>query len=109
MIKSGKVRGTVQNVMFRQTFIRALQKKGLRGGATNNVTDKNEVLLTMEGDSQLIQELADKLKTKEKLNSWGALVEEFQELPEIIPIKNHQVTTENVDNFNWTPNVEMYL
>ena len=109
MIRSGKVRGTVQNVMFRQTFIRALQKKGLRGGATNNTTDSNEVLFTMEGDRQLILDLENKLKTKEKLNSWGALVEEFQELSEIIPIEEHQVTTENVDNFKWSPNVEMYL
>ena len=109
MIKSGKAWGKVQNVMFRQTFIRALQTRGLRGGATNSEKDNNEVTITMEGDSKMIEELENKLKTKEKLNSWGALVEKYQELPEVIPVDHHQVTTNNVDSFNWSPNVEMYL
>ena len=86
-----------------------LTKKGLRGGATNNHADKNEVLFTIEGEKRFIDELIDRLKTKEKLNSWGAQVEALQKLSKIIPIKEHQVTTENVNDFNWSPDVEMYI
>lgn len=36
-------------------------------------------------------------------------VQDVIELDEVIPIKDHKVTTENVDSFNWKSGVEFYL
>ena len=109
MTKSVRVRGKVQGVMFRQTFIRALQKRNLKGGATNHPKDLHEVSFTLSGEEEFIREILEKLKEGHPINSWGATVQTLEELPDVIPIENHEVTTENVDNFNWSSGVEMYL
>lgn len=49
--------GKVQNVMFRQTLIRAAAKRGLQAGATNSKKNRNEVLFTLNGDDSKINEI----------------------------------------------------
>jgi acylphosphatase len=107
--KSFALRGNIQKVMFRQTFIRALIKRGLKGGASNHPNDKKLVHTSIEGDQKAIESLIRDLLSLPKLNSWGAKVDESDELENFIPIKDHQVTTSNVDDFAWNPSVIFYL
>ena len=41
-MKSFEVFGKVQGIMFRQTFIRGLEKRKISGGATNDPQNKRE-------------------------------------------------------------------
>ena len=101
--------GIVQNVMFRQTIIRAAQKLGLEAGATNNNSNKSSCNITLKGSENKINELISKIKDTKILNSWGAQVSSLQLLPKGIPIDKHSVTTANVDDFNWKSDVEFYI
>jgi acylphosphatase len=103
------VYGKVQGVMFRQTFIRGCLKRELRAGATNNRERADKVTCTVEGDEKVIQELIEKLTNGKPINSWGALVEDFEESVEPFPIEEHQVTTDNLDSFKWSRDVVFYL
>src|SRR3990167_3890452 len=96
-LKCGFVRGKVQGVMFRQTFIRALLKRQLAGGATNDVADRDRVNFTIQGDEQKIGEVLGRLTSVVPLNSWGAIVTQLELLESPIPIDQHEVTTANVD------------
>lgn len=49
------------------------------------------------------------MKSGKDLNSWGAHVDKLEELSSGIAFEDHQVNTDNVDNFNWSPNVTFYL
>ncbi|KAG9402035.1 hypothetical protein AC1031_007730 [Aphanomyces cochlioides] len=104
-----RVRGNVQKVMFRQTLIRAMIKRGIVGGASNNRQQKDLVDITFEGEEDAIGQLVQALKTTKPLNSWGAQVEKLEIRDSGISMEDHQVTTENVDNRSWNPNVVMYL
>lgn len=109
MIKvSGEVEGKVQQIMFRQTFIRGLLRRNLVGGATN-LENKNRVRFSIEGPEESIKEVIDCLTGIEKLNSWGAHVKKVFILDDYINYQEHQVTTDNVDDFNWSEGVEFYL
>ncbi len=105
----GRVTGKVQGVMFRQTFIRGALKRSLKAGATN--LPDGSVSFVLLGDEEAVQEILDFIKQGKVLNSWNALADNFEELnqSEGIPFEKHQVTTENVDTFNWSKGVEMYL
>ena len=103
------VRGTVQNVMFRQTIIRACKKRDIDAGATNDPDDKNKVDLTLFGTEEKMKELVDRLKSGEKLNSWGAQVTSVEEVDSGLPPLSHKVNTENIDGFSWNPNCEFYI
>mmetsp|Transcript_52166 Transcript_52166/g.130972 ORF Transcript_52166/g.130972 Transcript_52166/m.130972 type:complete len:110 (+) Transcript_52166:55-384(+) len=100
--------GRVQGVMFRQTLIRGAQKRSLQAGATNHA-DRIRVDFTLEGSSDVIDELVEKLQSTKPLNSWGAQVEKLEEAKAGIALEAHQVTTLNVDRFRWSKGVEMYL
>ncbi len=104
-----KVVGNVQGVMFRQTLIRGAYKRGLKAGATNLVD--GSVSFTLIGDIQMIDEIISFFKSRKPINSWKAKVDELFELSEQdgIVFEKHEVTTENVDTFNWSEGVEMYL
>jgi len=109
MIKSFKVYGQVQGVMFRQTFIRGLIKRNQVGGATNNKDSNKTVSITIVASREIeidhiIQELM-KLKT---INSWNATIEKIEESP-AIAIEDHEVTTSNVDDHQWSSGVEFYF
>eukprot|EP00727_Mastigamoeba_balamuthi_P005967 m51a1_g1990 hypothetical protein (118) ;mRNA; r:1192032-1192651 len=104
------VNGRVQNVMFRQTLMRAAAKRGLKAGATNSPRDKNEVKFVLVGVPGPVQELVDALASGKELNSWGAKARTVAEdTSGGIALEGHQVTTENVDSFKWRSGVEMYL
>jgi len=107
------VHGKVQQVMFRQTFIRGCIKRGLDGGASNDEQDNTLVKLTMHGDNGKIEEIVSFFESGKALNSWNAHVTRYKELKQgetnALPIEKHQVTTKNVDDFKWKKNVEMYL
>ncbi|TMW69340.1 hypothetical protein Poli38472_001496 [Pythium oligandrum] len=106
-----RVRGKVQNVMFRQTVIRAMIKRGLEGGATNDKADKTLVHMTLVGDNHIVQELVDAIASGKALNDWGAKATEVKEVEETHgkQLAKHQVTTGNVHARNWNPNCTMYL
>lgn len=101
--------GKVQGVMFRQTFIRGCLKRNLRAGATNNRDRHDKVTCTVEGEKEAIEELIKRLSNGEPINSWGALVEDLEYSVEPFEIKRHEVTTDNVDSFNWSRDVTFYL
>lgn len=107
--KTFLVKGKVQGIMFRQTVIRGAKKRALKAGATNDPDDRNIVRFTLEGDKAMIQEMVDFMTAGNKLNSWGAQVESLEELMPSYNIHVHEVTTENVDGFNWLKEVEFYL
>jgi acylphosphatase len=104
-----RVEGRVQGVMFRQTFIRAAQKRGLSGAATN--LPDGSVSCFLSGAEENINEIFEGLQSGREINSWGAQVERLIPLdPENgLAFERHQVTTKNVDSHNWSPDVEMYL
>ncbi len=108
-MRSGIVKGKVQGVMFRQTFVRALLKYGLEGGATNDPLDSNCVSFTVCGDEHAISEILKRLTGVVPLNSWGATVTHLELVTPPIPIEQHQVTTSNVESFHWTKSVEFFL
>ena len=103
------VYGKVQNVMFRQTFIRGALKRSLSGGATNDPLNQGRVLCMLEGGEKEVEDYIHFLEEKKVINSWGAKVEKIVPSEETKPIENYEVTTRNVDHFNWSPNVEMYI
>lgn len=106
-----EVRGNVQRVMFRQTVIRAMRKRDLTGGASNDRVDKTLVRLTLRGDGDTIETLVRDLRSGRELNDWGARATAVDEVERShgIAADAHQVTTANVDGRNWNPNVTMYI
>ena len=104
-----KVTGKVQRVMFRQTFIRACQSRGLKGGASN--LEDGTVSCFISGNTDMIDDIQAKLLSGNDINSWGACVDSMIPMSDAegIPLGKHQVTTINVDSFDWNPDIEMYL
>jgi len=103
------VYGQVQNVMFRQTIIRACIKRDIDAGATNNTDDKSRVDITFFGEESKVNDILSKLKSGEAINSWGARVTKVEINDEGIPPFSHSINTMNVDSVNWNPNVEFYI
>merc|ERR1712217_698541 len=97
------VQGNVQNVMFRQTMIRAMQSRSIKGGATNHSSDKTRVDLTLVGKADTVNELVGALSQGKNLNSWGAKAQSILETVSGMPVQAHQVNTDNVDSFSWNP------
>jgi hypothetical protein len=95
--------------MFRQTLMRSCAKREIRAAATNDSNDRTRVTFSLIGEEEKLSLLCEDLLRLEKLNSWGAHADSLNVLTEFIEFENHQVTTDNVDDFNWTPGVEFYL
>ncbi|OWY90961.1 hypothetical protein PHMEG_00040664 [Phytophthora megakarya] len=97
--------------MFRQTVIRAMQKRGLEGGATNNRQDKNLVQMTLRGNPECMEELVAALREGKPINDWGARATSVEDVATErgLALEAHQVTTATVDNHRWNPNVTMFL
>ena len=109
MLKSYKVYGKVQGVMFRQTFIRGLLKRGLKGGATNMDDTIKSVNITIESPEGLvIDQVIKELVELKILNSWNASIENIENI-QTIPIEEHEVTTSNVDDHKWSSGVDFYF
>ncbi|CAI5710587.1 hypothetical protein KXD40_006221 [Peronospora effusa] len=106
-----EVRGKVQNVMFRQTVIRAMQKRGLEGGATNDSQDKNLVRMTLRGDVEQMEDLVTALRQGKALNTWGARATSIKDVDAEhgLTLDAHQVTTTTVDTRRWNPNITMFI
>lgn len=101
-------RGKIQGVMFRQTVMRGAHRRNLRAGATN-LPGGREVAITLDGDDGAIDEMVATAAKLQPLNSWGAAIETLTEMESGRELEEHQVTTENVDDFSWNPNVDMFL
>eukprot|EP00644_Phytophthora_capsici_P012772 jgi/Phyca11/5210/fgenesh1_pm.PHYCAscaffold_5_\ len=99
--------------MFRQTVIRAMQKRGLEGGATNDRQDRNLVRMTLRGDPERMEGLVTALLVREgkPINDWGAKATSVEDVDEErgLALEAHQVTTDTVDNHRWNPNITMFL
>ncbi len=103
------VTGKVQDVMFRQTFIRGAQKRKLKGGASNDAENHHRVHCSLEGNESIVDEMIKQLQETKPLNSWNAAVEALHYYDHFIELSDHQVTTDNVDQYHWSPNVVFYL
>jgi acylphosphatase len=103
------VHGRVQNVMFRQTIMRAAIKRGLVAGATNVRSDRTRVDISLSGDPAKIQEIVDGLKSGKALNSWGAFCETVEVVQTGKEPLQHEVNTANVNNIKWKKGVKFYL
>ena len=109
MLKSFKVYGSVQGVMFRQTFIRGLIKRGINGGASNIKDREKTVNITIEADNKKqISEVINTLLELKVINSWKAKVERIIEI-ESINLDDHEVTTQNVNEHSWSSGVDFYF
>lgn len=95
--------------MFRQTFIRGAQKRKLKAGATNDANNRDRVHCSLAGEAAVVDEMIKTLRERKPINSWNAYVEELHLYDHFVEISEHQVTTENVNRFHWSPNVEFYL
>ncbi len=109
IIKHFKARGKVQGIMFRQTLIRGAQKRGILAGASNCRKNRNTGFFCLAGDEDEIEEFITLLKSGIELNNWGCKTEEIEELNTEKSLRDYEVTTENVDKFNWNPNITLYL
>ena len=103
------VKGKVQNVMFRQTIMRAAIKRNLIAGATNHKTDFQRVDISIKGNFNQINEIIEGLKSGKPLNSWGAYCTEVELLEKGLEPLEHEINTSNVDNIKWKKGVKFYL
>ena len=102
-------RGKVQGVMFRKTLILGAQKRGLKAGATNDPKDENCVHFSVDGEESSIKNLLASMMLLPTLNSWGAKPEHLIPADDFISLEDHQVTTENINQLEFTSGVEFYL
>lgn len=105
----GYVTGWVQNVMFRQTLMRAAIKRGIVAGATNNPQNHSRVDFALQGPESKVDELLNEIKSGKVLNSWGARVGTLTLTDNGKEPLKHRVNTVTVDSFNWDKDVEFYI
>lgn len=103
------VTGNVQGAMFRQTFVRGAQKRKIKGGATNDSRNHHLVHCSLEGEESVVEEMISKLREVKPLNSWNAQVNELHFYDHFIEFSDYQVTTDNVNDYHWSPDVDFYL
>ncbi|MEC8623342.1 MAG: acylphosphatase [Bdellovibrionota bacterium] len=104
-----EVHGKVQNVMFSQTFIRGAIKRHLSGGSTTDPENKGKVLCMLKGEKNVVEDYINFLEQKKVINSWHATVDKIIQSKEEQSLEDYEVTTQNVDNFKWSSDVEMYV
>jgi acylphosphatase len=104
-----RVTGRVQGVMFRQTLIRAAERRGIEAGASN--LPDGSVSCFLSGAPERIDQILEGLQAGKDINSWGARVAalELLEPQRGIEFDEHQVTTANVGTFRWSRGVDMFL
>lgn len=102
-------KGKVQNVMFRQTIMRASLSRNIIAGATNNKQDRHRVDISFQGSPDKIKEIVDGLSSGKAINSWGAHCTSVEVVESgKLPLQ-HEVNTSNVDNIKWKKGVKFYL
>lgn len=109
MQQSYMVRGKVQGVMFRKTFVLGANKRNLQAGATNDPQDKDLVHVSLEGEGTSMNELMASMMLLPALNSWGAKPVNIVPVENFIPFDQHQVTTDNLESLSFSSGVEFYL
>ena len=67
------------------------------------------IFIDTDGEEKEVEDYINFLEEKKVINSWGATVEKIVQDREERPIEDYEVTTQNVDHFNWSPKVEMYV
>lgn len=101
--------GNVQAVMFRKTFCHGAKKRGIIAGATNDRGNRQRVLCSLKGERNQIEKFMNELASLEKLNSWGAKVNEIEIKDEFTPIERHEITTLSLDEKNLSKDIEFFL
>ena len=109
MKKSFEVFGKVQGIMFRQTLMRSCHRREISAGATNDSNNRDRVTFSLDCEEAKIHSLCKDLIELDRLNTWGANATKLNELNTFILLSEHQVTTDNVDDFKWTEGVEFFL
>ena len=104
-----RARGRVQRIMFRQTMIRAALKRGLEAGVSNNPRRRDIVYIALKGTAERIKDMVEWLTSGKDLNNWGSRVDALEEEHTSRLLVDYQVNTNNVNDFNWNPNIVMYL
>ena len=102
-------KGIVQNVMFRQTFLRACLKLDIDAGATNHPIEKDRCDLTLFGTESNVNNLMSKIILGKWLNSWGAKVEKIEIIENGIPPYDHSINTGNIKKMAYNENIEFYI
>lgn len=64
---------------------------------------------SLAGDASAVDELMNKLREGKPINSWNAQVEELHLHDYFIEFSDHQVNTDNVDDYDWSSDVAFYL
>lgn len=101
--------GKVQGVFFRKTFVHGLNKRGLKGGATNSQENKNLVHCTVIGRVEDRESLKRDLKALKQINALGASVTEIQEVDHGIALQNHDVHTNKLSDKKFNLGLKSYL
>lgn len=104
-----RARGRVQRIMFRQTMIRAALKRGLKAGVSNDPGRRDVVFIVLQGTVECIADMVAWMTSGEDLNNWGSRVETLEEEQTSRLLDDYQINTNNVNDFNWNPNITMYL
>lgn len=103
------VRGKIQGVFFRKSFVFILSQRGLEGGASNNTKDSHLVHCSISGPQKLCQSLKEDLLECAKINSLGANVEEVLETDHGIELREHQASTAKSSKPHLPFGVKVYL
>ena len=64
--------------------------------------------ISIDAEEEIIQKVIYELRQIRIINSWNATIIEINEIPPV-QIDEHQVTTRNVDQFNWSTGVDFYF
>lgn len=102
-------KGNVQGVMFRQTILKVAKNLGLTAGATNCYYDPERVDISLQGEENKLRLFFDKLKPGKELNSWGAKIDNFEYLDNGRRPLDHQINTNNFQDFNWRQDITFYV
>lgn len=75
---------------------------------------RDKVVFYLKGDDSKIVEIVDFLRAGKEMNNWGARVTRLDEITADEAARDperarYQVTTSNVDDRQWDPNVEFYI
>lgn len=87
------VRGKVQGVFFRKSFVSILTRRNLNGGATNDRKDRHLVHCTVAGTDSEVQNFLKDFKNVTTFNSYGAYIEFIEERDHGISWLDHDANT----------------
>ena len=74
-----------------------------------NPENKGKVLCMLKGEENLVEDYINFLEQKKVINSWHATVDKIIQSKEEQSLEDYEVTTQNVDHFKWSSDVDMYV